>query len=75
MKTWKIEITMKVADSWVADGFNASNENRIEEIKELICGMLPYAYDHEVEVDVKVTKAPEPKVIEQLQNGELEIKD
>lgn len=75
MKTWKFEITMKVADSWVADGFDASQENRIEEIKEAMQGMLPYAYGHEVLVNVNVTKAPDQKEIEELQNGEAKIKD
>jgi methyl coenzyme M reductase subunit D len=74
MKTWKFEITMKVADSWIADGFNGSDESRIEQIAEAMHAMLPYAYEHEVEVTIKVTKSPDPKVIEGLQNGELEIK-
>lgn len=73
MQTWKFEVTMKVADSWVADGFDGSG--RVEEIKEAMQGMLPYAYGHEVQVAVKVTQAPDPKVVTALGNGQREIKD
>lgn len=75
MKTWEFKIKMSVADSWVMDGFDASQESRIEEIKEAFQGFLPYAYGHEVKVEVNILKAPDPKVIEQLLNGELEPKD
>lgn len=40
MKTWKIEITMKVADSWIADGFNASDLERLEQAEEAFRQML-----------------------------------
>lgn len=73
MKTFKFEVTMKVSDSWIADGFQISD--RIDQIEETIQGLLPYAYGHECVVKVKVTKEPEAKIIQQLQNGELEIKD
>lgn len=73
MKTWKLSITVKVADSWVADGFNLSE--RIEEIEEQIANILPFAYGHEVEIKAKITFSPKATTIEALQNGELEIKD
>lgn len=75
MQTWKMEVTLKVANSWVADGFNLSQPLRIEEVEEKLQSMIPYAYGHEVQVKVKITSAPKAKTIEQLQNGDLEIKD
>jgi methyl coenzyme M reductase subunit D len=68
MKTWKIEITLKVDDSWVADGFDASE--RIEEIEDLMTNMLPYAYEHEVQAKVKILKAPAKEAILKLQGYE-----
>jgi len=73
MKTFKIEITLKVADSWIADGFDASE--RLEEIEEQITSILPFAYGHELEVIAKLISAPSKAVIEALQSGELEIKN
>lgn len=75
MKTWEFKIKMSVADSWVMDGFDASQGNRIEEIKEAIQGLLSYAYGNEVKVDVKILKAPDQKVIEKLCDGEVEPQD
>lgn len=73
MKTFKIEITLKVADSWVADGFDASE--RLEEIEEQIASILPFAYGHELQVKAKVIYAPSKAVINGLQSGEIEIKN
>ncbi len=73
MQTFSFNVKMKVADSWVADGFQI--KDRIEQIEELIAGLLPYAYGHECIVTVKVTGSPSDAIIEALQNGELEIKD
>lgn len=73
MKTWEIKIKLSVADSWIADGFDASE--RLEDIQDDIKRALPYAHDWEVKVKATITKAPAKKVIEQLQNGELPIKD
>jgi len=65
MKTWKIEVTLKVADNWVEDGFDASE--RLQQIEQSFADLLPYAYDEEVVVKAKVTSAPERKVIRELQ--------
>jgi len=73
MKTWKIKATISVADSWVADGFNLAQ--RQEEMEELLQSMLPYAYGHEIAVNIQIVSSPDIKQIEQLQNGELEAKD
>lgn len=72
MKSFKFEITMKVADCWIEDGFGAANmqekkelEERIEEvIKE---NMLGWAYGHEFQVKVKTISAPAMKEIATLQ--------
>jgi len=53
MKKWKIEITVKVSDNWVDDGFDLSEVEREEQLKEAIRSMLPYAYDHEMEIEIK----------------------
>lgn len=73
MKHWKLEIKLSVADSWVADGFDA--KERIEEIEDTIKGLLPYAYGHEVIVKARLVSIPDPKQIAALQNGDLEAKD
>lgn len=65
MKNWKIEITLKVDDSWVEDGFDASE--RIEDIQDKIASLLPYAFGHEVIVKAKITQAPAKEVIKKLQ--------
>lgn len=67
MKTWKIEITMRVSDSWIEDGFNLKERIDSGEVSELMTGMLPHAYDHEVTAKVKIISAPDPKKIEELQ--------
>lgn len=68
MKTWKIEIELKVSDNWVEDGFDASE--RTEQIAEMMQGLLPYAYGHEVKAKVKITKAPTKDEIRKLQGYE-----
>jgi hypothetical protein len=65
MKTWKIEINLKVSDNWIEDGFDASE--RIEEIAEMMQQLLPHAYGHEVQANVKIVKAPSKEVINKLQ--------
>lgn len=65
MKIWKLAITLKIADSWIADGFDASE--RIEEIEQQIQNLLPFAYEHEFSVKAKVVKAPATAVINKLQ--------
>jgi hypothetical protein len=73
MQTFSFNVKMQVADSWVADGFQV--KDRVEQIQDLIAGLLPYAYGYECVVKVVVTGSPSDKTIEQLQNGELEAKD
>lgn len=73
MKTWKLEITVKVADSWVTDGFDL--KERLEQIEEQLTTMLPFAYEHELQIKARIVSAPDRKVIEQLQNGDVNPKD
>lgn len=73
MKNWKIEGSISIADSWVADGFNL--KQRIEEMEELLQSMLPYAEGNEIIVKIKITAAPAQVLIDALQNGETEAKD
>jgi hypothetical protein len=73
MKSWDVKITMSVADTWIADGFDLSE--RIEDIKEQFKDMLPSAYDNEVKVNVVITKKPEPSKIEALRNGTVTPRD
>ncbi len=73
MQKFSFNVKMQVSDSWVADGFEI--KARIEQIEELITGLLPYAYGHECIVKVTVTGSPSPKTILSLQNGDLEPAD
>lgn len=75
MKQWKIEITMKVADSWIADGFDLVQRIENGELEDHMKSMLPHAYGHEIVIGTKVLSAPDKKVIEGLQNGTVAIKD
>lgn len=68
MRTWKIEIEMKVADAWVADGFDASE--RIEDIQDALSHLIPYAYGNEVTVKAKIISAPKQEIILKLQGYE-----
>jgi methyl coenzyme M reductase subunit D len=54
MKTWKIEVKVKVAEIWVDDGFDLEDTHWKEYIEEKFKSMIPYAYDHEIQVEVKV---------------------
>lgn len=65
MQTWNININLKVADSWIADGFDAAE--RIEQIKELLTELLPYAYDHELIITPTIKTAPKKDKINELQ--------
>lgn len=73
MKTWKLQLTVTVADSWIEDGFNMAE--RLTDLEEQVQSMLPYAYGNEIQVKATITKAPTAKAIEQLQNGEVQPKD
>lgn len=65
MKTWEIKLTVSVADSWIADGFDMAE--RLGDLTEQVQSMLPYAYTHEIAVKAKITKAPDAKQIAALQ--------
>lgn len=64
--TWKVEVTLEVADSWVMDGFDASN--RIDEIEEKLSHLLPHAYGNEFKVSAKITKKPTKKLLRELED-------
>lgn len=63
-KTWKLHVTLKVDDSWVADGFDAT-ASRIEEA--LVGAILPAALNSEKRAEVKVLVAPRRQAILKLQ--------
>jgi len=75
MKTFKFEVTMKVADMWIEDGFGALNrkakkaleENIAEVLKE---NLIPWAHGYEFKVSVKTVLAPDMEVIAKLQGYE-----
>lgn len=67
MKTWIFKL--EVADSWVADGFDCTEEH----LEEIAGRILPYAYSHEVKLSV--VKAPDAQVIRDLQSGAVEVSD
>lgn len=72
MKTFKFEITMKVADCWIEDGFGASSKKDQKELEERIAevikeNMLTYAYGHEFQVSVKTIQQHPMKEIATLQ--------
>lgn len=72
MKQFKFEITMKVADCWIEDGFGATNKQEKKELEERIAeviknNMLTWAYGHEFQISVKTITAPEMKAIAALQ--------
>lgn len=65
---WKMQIELEVSENWVEDGFNMSDEWRIEKLKEhFTSDQLPYAYDHEVIVKVKIISAPAKDKILEIQ--------
>ena len=59
MKTWKLEVTLKVADCWIEDGFDAGSPAWITGIQEALEELLPYANPgQEVKAKVKILSAP-----------------
>lgn len=64
-QTWEIKLKLSVADSWVADGFDAAE--RLEQIEDLLAELLPYAYGHEFKVKATVTKKPPIEKVKELQ--------
>lgn len=61
MKTFKLELTVKVADLWIEDGFDLNDPLRQEQLIESIQSMLPYAHDHEVQVEINKITTNEKK--------------
>lgn len=64
---WVVEFV--VADSWVADGFELTNERA----KNMIEEALGWSYGHETAA--RVIEAPDPNVIEGLQDGSVDFDD
>ena len=63
--TWKFEVIISVAESWVADGHSGNTAWLTEIIREhLLSGMNT---ESELEVTVKTIKAPEEKTVRRLQ--------
>ncbi len=56
---WTVELS--VDESWVADGFDLTEERA----GEMLAGALPYAYNHEL--DARIIKAPDALRVAQLQ--------
>jgi len=52
MKIWKLQINIAVSQNWIDDGFDL--KDRIEEIEEKLRDMLPYAYENEMEIKIKI---------------------
>ena len=73
MKSFKFEVTMKVADCWIEDGFGAHSKKDLKrldnQIKDAIEGqLLTYAnLTTEFIVSVKTTQHPPMDVIAKLQ--------
>lgn len=64
MKRWKVEIA--VAQSWVTDGFDLTEEN----LKDAIMArLLAYSYEHEVQV--RILEVIEDKSVEAAQPGSM----
>ena len=57
--TWTVELS--VDESWIADGFDLTEERALEMLNTTI----PYAYGHELEV--KIIKSPKTIKIAKLQ--------
>lgn len=64
---WTVEFT--VADSWVADGFDLTDERAFSMLEN----DLAFAYSNEL--SAKVVGKPDPEVVRKLQSGELEPSD
>ena len=61
MKTFKWVVEFEVTETWVADGFNITQDRAID----MMANALPYASG--AEFKATVVKAPEPKLIRQTQ--------
>lgn len=67
---WKLQVTLEVSENWIEDGFDASTKESLEVMEEVLRERLPYAYDHEFKIGIKVISAPDQKVIRKLQGYE-----
>ena len=70
MQTWKVELTISVDDSWVADGFDLVKRwSDPQELAESLIGghLLPGAYGHEYKAKAKFLQAPDPSKVRELQ--------
>jgi len=61
MKTFKWVVEFEVAETWVEDGFNLTEEKA----KNMMANALPLAYG--TEFTAKIIKAPNEKLILQTQ--------
>lgn len=57
MKKWTFTVTMEVADVWVEDGFQPTEEMVVETLQETLCTGATYGI--EFKVAAKMTKAPD----------------
>jgi hypothetical protein len=73
MKSFKFEVTMKVADLWIEDGFGAHSKKDEKRFAEQIQAALEHSIltwanlTTELNVSVKVTQHPDHAVIAKLQ--------
>lgn len=72
MNTWKAEIELSVSDTWVADGFNLTNESLTAMLKKMLEERLSYSYEHETKAQAFITETPSG--VKGLQDGRLAIK-
>lgn len=61
--TWKVELTIRVHKTWVADGFDAENRFTGDGARRFGENMLPYAMGDEVEVTGRVVSAPSDEAL------------
>jgi hypothetical protein len=61
MQTFIWVVEFEVTENWVEDGFNLTRERA----KDMIANALPFA--HGSELNAKVIKAPNPKLIRKTQ--------
>ena len=79
MKTFKLEITLKVADCWIEDGFGPHSKQDIARFNEQIEEALRYqlltsATSSEFKVSVKLIDHPDFKSVSELQGYSSTVK-
>lgn len=67
MKNFRWVVEFEVDESWVADGFNLTDESA----KDMIENTLPYSYGFET--TAKVIQAPDPHEIMKVQGEEEKV--